>query len=151
MKCKIALVALGLLVSCKNSVVASPHSYRVTRYQRIDSGYRYSSDVFNYRSNAYRPTESADYSRDALVSLLLFRAEGKLSYGAEDFESDPLLLQTLHVPKRRTIELREYRLVDNGQVRSITELADGDVYVAQGDTLFVYAIDQGDASEPALE
>lgn len=131
---------LTVVVSCKNNVRENPHNYSITRYQRIEEGYQYSKDIFTYHSNIYRPIVTSEYVNDTLASVWIFKPEGKIKYNSADIKADTLLLQMLNVPHKRSIEIKEAQLVDNGKVNQLTESIKDSLYSIQKDTLFVYTI-----------
>jgi hypothetical protein len=131
---------LNIFVSCKNNIIEKPHNYKVTRCLRVEEGYHYSKDIFIYKSNKYRPIVTAEYIDDTLVSLLVFKSEGKISYSSEDIVVDSLLFQTLNIPLRRIIDISETQIIDNGRSHRISELIKDSIYSLQEDTLFLYCL-----------
>jgi hypothetical protein len=131
---------LIIIISCKNSSSEKPVNYWITRYQKVEEGYYYSKDVFTYQSNVYRPIVSAEYINDSLVSVLVFKSEGKMNYSRADLDADTLLFQLLNTPRNRIIEISKTQLVDNGKPYQITELMHDSIYSLQKDTLFLYSI-----------
>ena len=132
---------LSILVSCKNGSTEEHHNYKVTRYQRVDQGYHYSKDIFSYKSNVYRPIITAEYISDTLVSVLVFKSEGKVNYSRADIDADPLLFQMPNTPRNRIIVISENQVIDNGKSYQITESVKDSIYSLQKDTLFLYSLD----------
>lgn len=131
---------LNVFVSCKNNNTEKPHNYKVTSYQRVEEGYHYSKDIFMYKLNTYRPIVTSEYINDTLVSVLVFRSEGKISYSRADIEADSLLFQMFNIPHSRIIDIVGSQVIDNGKSYQITELIKDSIYSLQKDTLFLYIL-----------
>lgn len=127
-----------MLISCKTNRDEKPHSYTVTRYQKVGEGYQYSKDLFRYQSSVYRPMMSSEYHADTLVSVLVFKPEGKISYSNADMKADPLFFQVLNIPRKRSVEIGKGHLIDNGKSHPIIESIGDRIYCVQMDTLTLY-------------
>jgi len=134
----IMLILLSMLISCKNNRVEKPHSYTVTRYQKVGEGYAYSKDLFRYQSSVYRPMIRSEYHTDTLVSVLVFKPEGKIIYSNADLKADPLFFQMLNIPHKRSVEIDKGHLIDNGKSHQIIESRGDSIYCVQMDTLTLY-------------
>ena len=136
----IIAVMLNIFISCKNSSGDSPHNYTITHYQRLGDNYHYSGDTLCYHSNVYGAMVSSEYSSDTLVSVDVFKPEGRINYSIADLEGDTLFSRTLHMPRKRSIRINENQLIDNGRIYPISELRKDSIYALQKDTLFLYTI-----------
>lgn len=136
----IIFVAINIFISCKNNYSTHPHNYRITSCQRVEEGYVYSDDVFTYHSNTYSPLVSAEYIDDTLVSIWVFKPDGKLYYSAAELYADRPFDQMLNIPHKRSIEVNRSRLIDNEKTYQITEIIKDSIYSVQKDTLVLYSI-----------
>ena len=132
---------LSFFITSENFSIEKPTNCKVTRYQRIDKGYHYSQDIFTYKSTFYRPIITADYINDTLISVLVFKSEGKMNYSKADIEADSLLFQMLNIPLNRKINTIENQVIDNGKSYQITGSIKDSIYCLQKDTLILYILD----------
>ncbi len=135
-------VMLSIFISSENCSTEKPYNYKITRYQRVDEGCHYSKDFFTYKSNVYRPIITAKYISDTLISVFVYKSEGKMNYSRADIDADSLLFQMLNTPVYRPIEIIKNQVIDNGKLYQITGSIKDSMYCLQKDTLILYILDQ---------
>lgn len=136
--CLIIICAFNIFFSCHRK--NSGHDFTVTKFLRVDEGYQLSSEKkIKHGNDYYFPSISSKYRKDTLIEMILYKPEGTLRYGQEEFKTDSLILKHFRVPFIRKIDLLDNILNDNGATGPVTKNEGGDtVFCIRADTLYRY-------------
>jgi hypothetical protein len=115
-------------------------NYSVTTFEKVDWGYHYSKDMFQYHGAIYRPFERAEYANDTLISVGIYKSEGAIRYTKAELMEDLPLMKSFGIPNERVIYLHGEQLRDNKISYPTTEIRGDSIFCCQRDSLFLYVV-----------
>lgn len=134
----ILFVTFTILISCNTK--NKPHNYTITSYKKMEEGYTYGKQFFNYKEVKYAPVLTEEYVNDKLTSVILFKSEGTLKYTIGDLNADTIFSNMLNIKKIREIEISNQIIKDNKKDYQISEIKNENVFCIRKDSLFIYKL-----------
>ncbi len=134
----LALLYSIIAIACSHT--DRVHSFTVIKYQKCGMGYHYSKNLFKYFDDIYRPLTGIEYNSDTIVSLVIFKSEGEVTYNKNELITDALLMLTFKLTEPRTLEVNGKKLMDNLNSYEINDFKGDSTFCKKEDTLILYVM-----------